>query len=85
MPTTVLVVGCWSRANNGRLTHSNSCAADKRRLGFRKTVFGLRPLHGLCFTTICQPWSLLRKALIWAGKSSVTYNVIRHTAKNYKI
>jgi hypothetical protein len=43
-----------------------------RRFGLRKTTVGLMPFVGFFSATFCPPWSLLRKALIRAGKTSYT-------------
>jgi len=40
--------------------------------GSTKTQSGYSPFVRFCSATFCQPWSLLRKALIRAGKTSVT-------------
>jgi hypothetical protein len=62
-----------------RLTNSN-CFAALRRLGLRKTVFGLRPLHGFSPPQFGQG-SLLRNVLLPAQTVSYLERYVQYGQK----
>jgi len=67
---------------NTRLTLRRHTAAP----GFRSArSFRCAPFPRLPPPTFCQPWSLLRKALIRAGKTSSTFNVMRQFCRIFWI